>query len=590
VCGQAFLRAAESDEEVPAGDATEAVLAAAPADTARLVLHTAGQRSSVNSAPPPVETGKTYRLWVRVYSNPVQAQETIDRLTEAGLKPVSEQESGLYRVVLAGVAPDAMRETTQKLTAAGFPGTLVAIADWNPAKEAEKETESIIVEIESENAAEQPGNRVTESELRSSVEEIEPLVPYYSAKNVHETANPSNVAAEASGRKGFTPRVFEWGIINVDVSVANNWMCWKDIFNPESAVTIDLDKLPHAAFGLIASVEPQTWFKFRSKGKNEIGVAVTAGLDIDAYAGFSSELTKQLAGEISTTPFSGAVESGASAFFTLEAKGSAKIGKWRFFAAPELYIPLLYMEKPDIHAYLNTQEEIEIQGETKKVIAGEVVVMGGIYSPFDNLKSPDFSDISGLLNFTGVNLSLGVEYPLFKFLDVSGSISHIPLVPAKMTKKTSFNIAYDINPDGSGLLDAFDNFFQGREGSSLAPESGEGSLDVYRPLRFDAYCVYKPFNFRTVNIAFRGNMGYSMWTVYGDCFNFGISARADWMNMFGLELKTGRAETLWQHGASLMINIRGLELDFGVAVQSQDFVKSFEAAGIQAAFGLKVGF
>ncbi|GAB6392883.1 MAG: septal ring lytic transglycosylase RlpA family protein [Treponematales bacterium] len=70
-------------------------------------------------------TGKTYRLQVGAYRVPRYAVEAFDRLKEAGLNPAYEKTGDVYRVVLAGVAPEAVNEIARKLGAAGFREALV---------------------------------------------------------------------------------------------------------------------------------------------------------------------------------------------------------------------------------------------------------------------------------------------------------------------------------------------------------------------------------------------------------------------------------------------------------------------------------
>jgi hypothetical protein len=511
---------------------------------------------------------------MRAATNRVYGKKTLRQLSEAGLRAEIDETSGPFWITLLDIAPEEVGKVMRLLNNSGSPGSAIS----------ERVTAKIFLPGDTKARGEAGGQAeyaavFTRAEPESGEAEAvtEETAPDETESGEVFDIGLTESAASPSPWRGFAPRVFEWGI-NFDAGFANNWIGWEDVFNSQRSLILDLSKLPAQKFGVAVSAEPRTWLKVQSRGKHEIGITLTAGLDIDGYLGLSPELTDSIArGRL--LPFSGAVEAGASVFAALELRGSAAIGRWRFFAAPEVYLPLLYMEPPDIHA------NAEIDGTLK----GEMVAEGAVFTAFD-MNGLDSLDISGVLGHKGVNISLGAEYALFDFLDVGGSVSHIPLVPAVLTNKASFKIGYDISPDGSGLLNVFDNLFQEREDSSLDLAYGEGSLTVYRPLRFDAFCVYKPFGFRMMNIAFRGNVGFSMMTVYGACFNFGVSARADFLNMFGLELKSGYTEALWRHGVSLTANMKVIELDCGLAVQSQDFVRSFRAAGLQAVVGVKAGF
>ncbi|MDR1788194.1 MAG: hypothetical protein LBR16_07080 [Treponema sp.] len=412
-------------------------------------------------------------------------------------------------------------------------------------------------------------------------------------------AEPSPFGGERTPWPGLRQRYFEWALLNIGVGFANNILGWNDIFNSGRTITLDTSKLPKMALGAAVNAEVSTRMAVQNIGPYRINVGFSIGVDIDGYAGISKDLSEQLSGTITTTPFKAGAEAGASAFIFTELKGGATIAdkqgkEWTFFVAPEVYMPALYLDPPDITVNLDTRGNP----------SGSARIHADLYSNADvNDLLGGNLDISKLLGKQGANLSLGLNYTLFDFLDVGGSFSHIPLVPAKL-KKSTIDFGYTFNDEGVGLFDMLDNFGDLLQEAGSTDVVSNGTGYVYRPMTFDVYGVYYPFpRYREkpgedgkkstrvfpAPIELGLNMGFTVLSVYGPSFNMGIRAKAAWKNMFGVDLSTGYRERLWKHSALIVLNFQGIEIDLGVASQSQDFVKSFQTAGLDAVFALKFG-
>jgi hypothetical protein len=381
------------------------------------------------------------------------------------------------------------------------------------------------------------------------------------------------------------PRFFEWGLFNVGLGLGNNFLSWSDIFNPDFTINLDLNELPRKAFGMESGGEVKTWFNIQTRGKYQVGINLSAGIESVAFIGFSKEVNKFLSSGSSDTSIKGSADAGSSVFGTVELKGSARVGRWKFSLAPGVYIPLLYISKPRISYNLNSADPI----------TGSVVVEGDLYTSFNMKSFMDDSDITGIADPIGVDLSLGAEYALFDWLDVGGTITHLPIVPAFMKNSTSFNMAYTINPGEMDLVDLmddnFDDFFvEDRGFDSDDPDSYRTGLHhpVFRPLRFDIYGVYKPFKNDFITV--KPRLGFSVLTVYGGCFNVDVSGRINWKNFVALDLSMGYRERLWRNKALLVLNLRALELDLGIGLQSQSFLRSFTLRGLNATVGLRLGW
>lgn len=245
--------------------------------------------------------------------------------------------------------------------------------------------------------------------------------------------------------------------------------------------------------------------------------------------------------------------------------------------------------------------------DTAGTVSGEFFVETNVYTPIALTQFRDYMDSPGssasfeinpwaILEARGFDFSLTAEYEMLPILDLGGSVSHIPLMPASLSHRMSDRMGYSFNRDGEPLsiLDMleddfdFDSIFT--EETLETVYADDAAFRVFRPLSFDVYFQYKPL--KTKSIILKPNFGFSVLTVYEKaCFNFGLEGKLDWKNFVSLALRSGFRERVWRHEAAVMlINTRILQVNFGVGIQSQNFVDSFKIKGAQAAVGVRLGF
>jgi hypothetical protein len=72
--------------------------------------------------------------------------------------------------------------------------------------------------------------------------------------------------------------------------------------------------------------------------------------------------------------------------------------------------------------------------------------------------------------------------------------------------------------------------------------------------------------------------------------DFGGTAEVNLLDVFVVGLGTHYEDLAWRHSLGLAFNARAVELDLGISIQSQSFLKSFQAAGIRVDLGFKMGW
>jgi hypothetical protein len=378
-------------------------------------------------------------------------------------------------------------------------------------------------------------------------------------------------------------RYFELGL-DVELGMANSSLKWGEIFNSTRTIEIDLDKLGEDEFGLDLMTRGNFFMNYQSKGKNKIGVGVFAGVESNGFGSLSQEAVELLvSGNGGASSLEGSAAMGGSVFADIGLRGTAVINKWKFTVSPAVFIPLLYMSKPDISYSLTNGDPF----------SGNITVNADIYTAFAR---DDGFTISDALAPKGFDISADLSYQLFPFLEVGGTITHIPIVPAFMSYGASIDKNYTVNSGGKTIQDLIED---DDLGSFLSPEPGEddlvsfsdGDKAVLRPLRFDAYTVYTPFKMDWLRLRLKPSLGLSFLTVYDTVhFNAGLETEFKLVNMFGLTWDFRYREQVWLNKLGLMLNFRALELDFGAGFRSLDFPGAFTAKGFYASFGFRLGF
>ncbi|GHV74456.1 hypothetical protein AGMMS49940_17580 [Spirochaetia bacterium] len=248
--------------------------------------------------------------------------------------------------------------------------------------------------------------------------------------------------------------------------------------------------------------------------------------------------------------------------------------KLRISAASAYYVPLIYVPKSNLAYKLETRDD-------GSLYVGVVGAMD-LYTVLDNPSS-----IGG-----GGDLSLTGEYALFPIIDVGSTISHIPIVPAALTNGKKFTVTGDII-NTPGLLKA------GIGETKFGVEEGESipSRMVVRPMRFDFYVLYRPLRKDVLTI--KPSIGFTILNPSEETYFNGVletQFHAGKFNaampgyIFNLYLNTGIEEGYWRHKLGFALNFRAVELDFEVGLKSQDYLKSYQASGVEFTFGMKFGW
>jgi hypothetical protein len=378
-------------------------------------------------------------------------------------------------------------------------------------------------------------------------------------------------------------RIFELKLFNLEANAGNNFIGMGDIFKNE--LVIDFNEVNRRIEGnggmlnigydlsaLRISVNPtERWggsFGVNSSGRFDLTIP--------------KELFELIAEGNEGKPVNKGrfvVSGGIFYEIGLNAHGTLPVldEKLTIGVTPAFYSPLLYIPRSYIKYTLDTDGKLLIDANGK-FTAYTALDTGAI-------------NAGAFFNSGGVDLSLSAEYALFSRLDVGLTLSHIPLVPARLD--TGYELSF-ATKNGKPIMEIDDltDFdpkmneleFIGDDDFISLP-----AIRVFRPLRFDFYNIYRPFNNDFLSV--RPNIGLTALTASGEVYlNMGTRVSLDLSRVFVLYFDSGLEEDIWRHKLGFELNLRAFELDFEAGMRSQNYPTSWSAHGISAKLGVALGW
>ena len=236
---------------------------------------------------------------------------------------------------------------------------------------------------------------------------------------------------------------------------------------------------------------------------------------------------------------------------------------------PAVFTPLVFVPKSGINYHLDTGDGVTL------TTSGEI----SIYSPLRE---------NGEIRY-GVDLAAFGSFALFPFLDVGGSLTHIPVAPPTLRNRVRLTMdEKTIGASGQDLING-EGFDDWDTDIDFTEEYDISSVRVFRPIRFDTYARFKPFS--TETFVLTPNVGFTI-DINNDerFFNAGLELRLNLANIFIPYLASGLDEGLWKHRFGFAFNLRVFELDLEASLQSQGFRDSFQMKGFGFGLGIRFGW
>ena len=346
----------------------------------------------------------------------------------------------------------------------------------------------------------------------------------------------------------FTSRIFEVKF-GADLGLSNNLLSCKDIMKKN--LVIDLrkmaDECPKSGFDIRGNFDPSLEVNLNVFGLN-LGLAT----GIESYEKFV--IGKDL--------------------FNFLGYGNSVGQK----------IDINFNNTTDIFYYTQATVLNDADGNLKV----EMKMNMDLYSTVP-LKSVDgdieFESTSNILAGSyGFDLGGSVGFPITDSFLVEG-VCRIPVIPGHLKNKATINggFIYDMT------LTDFENSNNDSKETTVTNESAYYTLN--RPLKVGVYAS-KDLLGTLLNARAGGGLGIQRPFCIGVyCYpEYYAGITLNLINIFKVGLSTEYTNQMFKHQIGTSVNVRLIQLDFGISSQSSSFKKSFEVSGVGAYAYVTVGF
>jgi len=402
-------------------------------------------------------------------------------------------------------------------------------------------------------------------------------------------------------------RTVELSVANISVGFSNDFIAFTDIFqspfymlrnintirqNPkfiyQDNIVIDFDKFFEGfTFNFNADIKPVS-FNFNWKDKWGFGfdighISATGNVSVSENV---LRLERARDEEIDT---------GAAVFVDVGVPVFFHVDEVKIKIRPAAYVPILYT-KPSI-----TYTHKDKDGGSYI----EVVYDMRLYTIIDVNDDDIMQNLQNYAqdipkNNMGYDLGLNVEYPWNYDLDVGMNMVNIP-IPYATAKlhyysrstgyaklDTSRIDLSDLGDEDKSPEDVLENAWDEKHETIYGYDSD--GKKIYRPFSTLFYLNYRPFDTKILSLI--PSLGFSLNWLYNKIFSVegGLNVRFDFANIFIPVFGINYNDRIWRNSVDLAFNLRVFEIDFGLSMQSRDFIKSFQGVGLGANFGIKLGW
>lgn len=384
-------------------------------------------------------------------------------------------------------------------------------------------------------------------------------------------------------------RLFEIGIAP-EFGASNNVIPLPDIFKKN--LVLDLKKIAAntSARGLTINENIDTRAFFMNLNlRNGLQFGMAVGVESNGNFNIGKSLLDAIGnGFDGSVEVDGGADADVFAYATLS--GSFKLqNQMRFSIMPSLVAPLVYARGRNVSGSFYSNEKgfgVSVKGEAS--VFSSIFDVSQIFNGKFVMDSFDFAKLAQSFGFD-LGLAFEMPFPLYDKLQL-GAYARIPIVPGTLKYGATGAVDWDF----AGELT---QFFSGNFGEipkfGFVTESGEVNHKISRPLRFGAEAAFRPFGSWFDVYALLGmGMRYpysSDIKVYPEYIT-SVSVNAG--NIVGATFSTSYLGQIFKQELNFMLNAKVFELNFAISMQSENFIKSFQAAGLGAklyiAFGVPV--
>jgi len=403
------------------------------------------------------------------------------------------------------------------------------------------------------------------------------FLPSMYAEETHHEPEFSDIDdAPHTPRSVSMKRGFEFGI-DINALFSNNLLTVGEVFS--DTIIIDVDRISQ---GLMASFGVGAGFSINIDSKKGWGFGFSFGLEGTGIFNTGSILSFN---DVKDEP----MDLGGALYAVADINTFFHVQKFKIIFNPSMFWAAAYFN-PNITYTLNTNDGIKFG-----INAREVRVYTAM--PYELLMDEGIFELTGS---PGFDLTLGVEYPLAKEMGITSKIpfldfdvgigfQNIPIVPSILRDYYGMP---DINNHEIDLMDMITGSSESEE-NKLDTDftSGKAEASFDRAFKLLLYANWRPL-FGSKLLTVTPVLGLSHDFLYAQKVSFegGVTGTLNLADMFYASFGINYFDRVWINSLDLAVNLRAFQLDLGIDMRSQDFIRSWSAGGLGIKVGLKFGW
>lgn len=404
----------------------------------------------------------------------------------------------------------------------------------------------------------------------------------------------------------FSHRFFEVKL-DVPVAVSNNLVGLTDIF--QKTVVIDLPgiadslKLADAA-SVRADAAPTLSINLDIPNGPIFGIQI--GAEADVSVGLSKDIFEFIGhgnASMGNSFTQKTTNTYADVFGTAALTGGWNGKKTRVAVKGTAFWALAHVDASETYVKVYNNESNNEFGVEAKLDAK-------VYAPFDFMHGMD--DIEAIIsqagNGIGFDVSADIQRDVFRFLTM-GVQTRVPIMPSKLNMCASAEKSFDYSVCFDDLLKGEEQNSQGEStgtGSSSGSEQQEGEdsilseftqlakpYEIHRPLKLGVSADFHPFGTLLTTSGYIGvgiRHPFSKDNTTDFYIDYSVAGRLSLWNILSFELCHSYYDEVFKNELAVQLNIRLVEVDAGVSLQSTNLAKSFTGAGFGAFVTVAIGF
>jgi hypothetical protein len=373
-------------------------------------------------------------------------------------------------------------------------------------------------------------------------------------------------------------RVVELGT-DLGAGAGNSYFTWSSFFNADQTLVVDINDMAAAlgGFSVNASASERSYLSLKI---SKLSLGAFMDLSVYSYAGIPDSLLQLLAnGNTPDTDYDGSFGLKGDAYVSLGLSGGYTYGPITASVSPSYFMPVFHVDKPVMDFALDATEAGGYAATaTANIPVYSVVPLSGEEMTLD---------VGQILGSGGMDVTLAGSYQLLPELSVGGRAKNIPIFPARMSNRFLVAAAYSFEL-GNILANIDSGEFYTLNATEPTTTSDQTPIQVFRPFKLGVNAVYKPQMLKFLSLS--PNMDFVIYDSKTAYVDGGIKAEANLANLGIFSLSMGIEDLIWKNQLSMALNLRLLELDFLIGMQSGDFFKNFALSGAYAGLSFKIGY